>query len=340
MTAWRFVMRRLLAMVLQLMTITLLAWGLFFVIADLTGSSPADRVAGKTATPERIAQVEHILGTDRPYYEQYLRFAWHALHLDFGYSFVERRPVSDIVLPAAGTTASLVVGAAVLWMAIAIPVGLVGATRPGGLADRALMVAVLIGISMPVFWLSPMLSYYLAYEPTQGRLFGLGILPIGTRIFPIDGYVPISQGIWQWFHHLMLPWIALAIGFAAIYARFVRALMLEQLSQDYVRTAQAKGAGRRRILYRHAGRNVAPVVITLLGLDVGVALGGSLFVETIFGLPGLGYVGLSSIENLDYPLTVGIITFAAICAVVANTIVDLVNLALDPRARADVAVGG
>jgi peptide/nickel transport system permease protein len=186
---------------------------------------------------------------------------------------------------------------------------------------------------MPVFWLSPILSYYLAYEPTQGRLFGMQILPVGTRLFPIDGYVKPSTDLLAWAHHLVLPWFALAAGFAAIYARFVRALTMEELGEDYARAVRAKGCSSRRTLLRHCGRNVAPVVITLLGIDVGVALGGALFVETVFALPGLGYVGLSSIENLDYPLTVGVITFAAICAVLANTIVDLVHAALDPRIR-------
>jgi peptide/nickel transport system permease protein len=195
------------------------------------------------------------------------------------------------------------------------------------------MILVLIGISTPVFWVAPMLSYFLAYQPAaQGTIFGIP-LPEPVSIFPIDGYVNLRDDPLEWAHHLLLPWLAFAIGFAAIYARFVRSLTIEQLSEDYVRTAYAKGAPRWRVLGSHVGRNVAPIVVTLLALDIGVALGGALFVERVFALPGLGYVGLSSIQNLDYPLVSGVITFAAAIAVVANTIADLAHGALDPRVR-------
>jgi peptide/nickel transport system permease protein len=184
-----------------------------------------------------------------------------------------------------------------------------------------------------VFWIAPILSYLFAYQPTQGKLLGV---PLGRSVswLPIEGYVPFTSDPLEWARHLILPWIALAIGFAALYARFVRAFVLEQLSEEYVKTARAKGAGEWRIIRRHIGRLVAPAIIVLLGLDVGVALGGALFVEQVFGLPGLGYVGLSSIENLDYALTVGVITFAALVAVAANATADLIQAMLDPRVRA------
>ena len=183
-----------------------------------------------------------------------------------------------------------------------------------------------------MFWVAPMLSFLLAYQPTQGKLLGVSL---GRRLnwLPIEGYVgPLANPL-EWAHHLILPWLALAIGFAALYARFVRAFVLEQLSEEYVKTARAKGAGTWRIIRHHIGWLVAPAIVTLLGLDVGVALGGALFVEQVFGLPGLGYVGLSSIENLDYPLTIGTITFAALVAVAANAVADLAQAALDPRVR-------
>jgi peptide/nickel transport system permease protein len=321
----RYVVRRFAAAGFQLLIITFVAYVLFFLIADLTGANPAQRVAGKGATPARVREIAHIMGTDRPWYEQYGRL---------GYSFQRRQNVADIVFPAAGVTASLILGAAVLWILIAVIVGLIGALRPRSLIDRILTIVVQTSIAAPVFWVAPMLAYLLAYQPTQGRLFGI---PLGRRVdwLPIEGYVgPLANPL-EWAHHLILPWLALAIGFAALYARFVRAFVLEQLSEDYVRAARAKGVGEWRIIRKHIGPLVAPAVVTLLGLDVGVALGGALFVEQVFGLPGLGYIGLSSIQNLDYPLTIGTITFAAIVAVAANSVADLAQVALDPRVRVE-----
>jgi peptide/nickel transport system permease protein len=328
----RYAIRRLTAAATQLLIITFVAYVLFFLIADLTGASPAQRVAGKGASPARVRQIAHLMGVDRPWYDQYAHFVGRLARGDLGYSFNRRQPVSQIVFPAAAVTASVVLGAAVLWLVIAISVGLVGALRPRSLIDRALTVGVQVSIAAPVFWVAPMLAFLLAYQPTQGKLLGI---PLGRRVdwLPIEGYVgPLANPL-EWAHHLILPWIALAIGFAALYARFVRALVLEQLSEEYVKTARAKGAGTARIVRAHVGRVVAPSVVTLLGLDVGVALGGSLFVEQVFGLPGLGYVGLSSIQNLDYPLTVGTITFAALVAVAANAAADLAQAMLDPRVR-------
>jgi peptide/nickel transport system permease protein len=328
----RYAARRVTAAAAQLLIITFVAYALFFLIADLTGASPAQRVAGKGATPQRVHEIAHIMGVDRPWYAQYAHFVGHLARGDLGYSFQRRQPVSDIVVPAAGVTASLVVGAAVLWLIIAIVVGLVGALRPRSLIDRVLTIGVQTSIAAPVFWVAPMLSYLLAYQPTQGRLLGI---PLGRRLdwLPIQGYVgPLANPL-EWAHHLILPWFALAIGFAALYARFVRAFVLEQFAEEYVKTARAKGASEWRIIRHHVGRLVAPAIVTLLGLDVGVALGGALFVEQVFGLPGLGFVGLSSIQNLDYPLTVGTITFAALVAVAANATADLVQAILDPRVR-------
>ena len=328
----RYALHRLAVAALQVVIITFVAYALFFLIADLTGANPAQRVAGKGASPARVREVAHVMGTDRPYYEQYARFLWRLAHGNLGYSFQRRQPVAQIVLPAAGVTASLVIGAAVIWLFIGIGVGLVGALKPRSAADRMLTVAVQTAIAAPVFWIAPMIAYLLAYQPTQGQLLGI---PLGRRVnwLPIQGYVgPLANPV-EWAHHLILPWIALAIGFAALYARFVRAFVIEQLAEDYVKTARAKGASERRIIRHHVSALVAPAIVVLLGLDVGVALGGALFVETVFGLPGLGYVGLSSIQNLDYALTVGTITFAAIVAVVAIAIADLVQAYLDPRVR-------
>jgi peptide/nickel transport system permease protein len=329
----RFVLRRLGGGVVQVVIITFLAWMLFFVIARFTGATPALRAAGRNPSPERLAEVSHKLGTDRSYGVQYLKFLKGIFVGDFGYSFNQRRPVSDILFPAARATASVVVGGAIVWLLIAVPVGAYGALRPRSVGDVMGRTFAIFGMSVPIFWVAPMLSFLLAYQPTQGVLLGLHILPKGTRIFPIDGYVRLGDSPGQWAHHLLLPWLAYATTFAAVYARYVRTLVIEQLGEDYVRTAEAKGMRTSRLLARHVGRNVAPILAVLLGVDIGIALGGTLFVETVFNIPGLGYTGINSIQTLDYPLVTGVITFAAVVAVAANTFVDLLHGFLDPRVR-------
>lgn len=327
----RFVVRRLAIGVLQVLIATFVVYLLFYVVASLTGANPAQRIAGRGATPEQVANIAHVLGIDLPWYEQYVHFLAGVLRGDFGYSFQQRLPVAEILFPAAGVTAGLVLGAAVVWMLMAVPVGLVGALRPRGIRDRFSSILVMIAISAPVFWVAPMIAYLFAYQPSQGILLGLPIPP--TSIFPIQGYVSPTESLVGWVGCMVLPWISLAVGFAALYARFVRAFVLEQLSEDYVLVARAKGAATARILRSHIAPIVAPAIIALLALDIGAALGGAVFVELTFGLPGLGYLALSSIQNLDYPLTMGVITFAALMAVLANTIADFAQAWLDPRVR-------
>ena len=327
----RFVVRRLGVAVLQVLLVTFIAYMLFFVISSITGADPAQRVAGKGATPDQVARIAALLGTDRPWYEQYARFLVGVLHGDFGYSFQQRLPVSELLFPAAFVTSSLVIGAAIIWMLVAIPVGLIGALRPRSVADRVSAVIIQIAIAAPVFWVAPMIAYLFAYQPSQGSFLGISIPPV--EFFPIQGYTDPWVSVGDWMRSLFLPCIALALGFAAFYARFIRAFVLEQLSEDYVLVARAKGAATRHVVRSHIGPLVAPAIVTLLALDVGATLGGALFVEVTFGLPGLGYLAYSSIENLDYPLTVGVVTFAALMAVLANTLADIVQAALDPRVR-------
>jgi peptide/nickel transport system permease protein len=327
------VLKRLGGAVVQVIAITLFAWLLFFVIARFTGASPALRIAGKAATPQQVAAVARVYGLDKPYWQQYLVFMNHLIHGNFGFSYVQMRPVSQILWPATRATTSLVLGAAVIWMLIAAPVGAWGGLHPGSAGDVAGRAIAILGMSVPVFWLAPMVSYFFGYQPTQGKLLGLPILPPRTTIFPIVGYTDLGQNPVEWAYHLILPWITLAVGFAAIYIRFIRTLTAEQLAEDYTRTAEAKGASTRRVLLRHVGRNIAPTMTVLLGADLATALTGVFFVETVFAIPGLGYTGLSAIENLDYPVITGVIIVAALIAVLANTIVDLLHAALDPRLR-------
>jgi peptide/nickel transport system permease protein len=329
----RIVINRLLGAVVQILIVTLFAWLLFYVIAKFTGASPAQRIAGKEATPQQVALVARQLGLNKPYWQQYLIFLDHLIHGNFGFSYVQLRPVSQIIWPATRATASLVLGAAVIWLAAAVVIGGYGGLRPRSAGDITGRVLAILGMSFPVFWVAPLVSYFFGYQPTQGRVLGLHLVPVGTSIFPIEGYVDLGQSPVQWAYHLILPWITLAIGFAAVYIRFIRTLTAEQLGEDYARTARAKGASTARVLVTHVGRNIAPTVTVLLGIDIATALTGVFFVETVFGIPGLGYTGLSAIENLDYPVITAVIIVCALIAVIANAIVDLLHSALDPRIR-------
>jgi peptide/nickel transport system permease protein len=329
----RIVINRLFGAVVQVLIVTLFAWLLFYVIAKFTGASPAQRIAGKEATPQQIALVAKELGLNKPYWQQYLIFLDHLIHGNFGFSYVQMRPVSQIMWPATRATASLVLGAAVIWLAVAVVIGGYGGLRPRSAGDITGRVLAILGMSVPVFWVAPLVSYFFGYQPTQGKVLGLHLVPVGTSIFPIEGYVDFGQSPVQWAYHLILPWITLAIGFAAVYIRFIRTLTAEQLGEDYARTARAKGASTARVLVTHVGRNIAPTVTVLLGIDLATALTGVFFVETVFGIPGLGYTGLSAIENLDYAVITAVIIVCALIAVIANAIVDLLHAALDPRIR-------
>jgi peptide/nickel transport system permease protein len=329
----RIFVSRLIGAVVQIVIVTLLAWLLFYVIAKFTGASPAQRIAGKNATPAQIALVARQLGLNKPYWQQYVIFMNHLIHGNFGFSYVQMRPVSQILWPATRATASLVLGAAVIWLLIAAPVGGYGGLRPRSFGDVAGRAVAILGMSIPVFWLSPIMAYFFGYQPTQGEILGLHVVPVGTTIFPIEGYTDFGQNPLEWAYHLFLPWLTLAIGFAAVYIRFIRTMTAEQLGEDYARTARAKGASTSRVLVTHVGRNIAPAISVLLGADIATALTGVFFVETVFGIPGLGYTGLSAIENLDYPVITAVIIVAAIIAVLANTVVDLLHVALDPRLR-------
>jgi len=328
----RQILHRLGGAVLQVLIVTLFAWLLFYVIARFTGASPAQRIAGKTATTAEIAQVARLLGLNKPYWQQYVIFLGHLVRGNFGFSYVQMRPVSAILWPALRVTTSLVLGAALLWLLVAAPIGALGAMRPRSFGDVAGRAISVLGMSIPVFWLAPMVSYFLAFQPTQGRLFGIP-LPGRVTLFPIDGYVNLGTSPGQWAYHLVLPWITLAIGFAAVYIRYIRTMTSEQLSEDYTRTAKAKGASTARVLLRHVGRNLLPTITVLLGADVAYALTGVFFVETVFNLPGIGFTGVSAIENLDYPVITAVVIVSALIAVLSNTIVDLLHVVLDPRLR-------
>ena len=301
--------------------VTVVTYIIFFIIP----ANPAKLACGQRATPICIQHAKHTLGLDRPIYAQYGRFMWKLVyHHDLGKSFVTRQSVNKTVIAAAPVTASLVFGGALLWLTISIPIGILSALRPRSLLDRTTMVFVLIGVSAHPVWIGLIFSYVIGFK--------LGWTPITGYC---DFFNPATDcgGPVQWAYHLILPWMTFAILFTALYVRLIRATVMEVSTEDYVRTARAKGASESRVVVSHVLRNALLPVVTILGLDIGVALGGAIFTETVYSLPGLGATALSSIQTFDLPTVQGIVVFATISIIVFNLVVDLLYAVVDPRIR-------
>lgn len=315
----RFLIRRLLFGVLVLWLISVAVFVLFFVAPH----DPARTIAGRQATAQTVALVQHRLGLDQPVLTQYWHFLSRLVHGDLGYSYYNSEPVRSLIFARLPVTLSLTLGGAVLWLLLGVSIGIMAARRPRSVLDRAATVFVLGGLSMPTFLVGLLLLYTL--------FFRLHIA--GVNAFPGGGYVPFAQGPGLWAQHLLLPWLTLALVSAATYSRLTRTSMLEVLSEDYVRTARAKGISESRVVYRHALRSALTPVVTQLGIDVGSLLGGAIITENVFGLPGLGQLAVQSVTTQDLPVIVGIVLLAAFFVVAANIIVDLLYAVLDPRVR-------
>jgi peptide/nickel transport system permease protein len=318
----RFVARRFAAAGFVLFAISVLVFLIFFATP---GVDPAARIAGRNADPATLAQVRHAFGLDRPLPIRYLLMMRH-LFIDRDLtSYVNRgTKVIPQIVQAVPITLSLVVGAAVLWMVFGLLMGTAAAARRGTAVDPLMVLAGVIGVSMPVYWLGEVVNLL-----TQSRLH--------SSVFswvPSLGYVGITQNPLQWALHLLFPWLTLAALYAGIYARVLRSEMLGALSEDYVRTARAKGLSERRILLKHALRCSLIPIVSLFGLDFGALVGGAaLLTEVVFGLPGVGKLTYDALQNVDLPVIMGCVLYAAFFVVLANAVVDLLYAVLDPRVR-------
>jgi peptide/nickel transport system permease protein len=328
----QYLIRRLIWAVALLLVVTMIGFVLFYLVP----ANPAKQACGKACTPEMIARVAHYLGTDRPWYIQYVRFVGRLMPVSFhggphfktpnlGKSFVSNQTVNRIVVNAAPETASLVLGGVVLWMLIALPVGILSALRPRSLLDRTTMTGVLIGVSTHPLFLGLVLLYFFTNK---------------LHWFPIGGYANFwhpaygePSGPLQWAYHLILPWFTFAVLFMAIYVRMIRANVMETMNEDYVRTARAKGAPESLVMRSHILRNALLPVVTMLGMDIGVALGGAVFTESIYGLHGLGWWTIWGLNNFDSPTVLGVLVFATTMIIVFNLFVDLLYAWVDPRIR-------
>jgi peptide/nickel transport system permease protein len=318
-----FLVRRVFWAVFLFLAATVITYVIFFLIP----ADPAALAAGKAATPQDVARVRHFLGLDEPVWRQYLKFLWNLVgHQSLGRSFLNRQNVNYLIGQDAPVTASLVFGGAVFWLALSIPIGVLSALKPRSLLDRASMTFVLIGISAHPVWIGLLLSYFFGYR--------LNITPIaGYCNFFGASAASSCGGPVQWAYHMILPWCTFMLLFAALYVRLIRANVMETMSEDYVRTARAKGAPERRVMVHHVLRNSMLPVVTILGMDIGLALGGAIFTESIFNLHGLGQQLVQSANQLDLPVIMGIVIFSTIAVIVFNLIVDITYAFLDPRIR-------
>jgi peptide/nickel transport system permease protein len=317
----RYLIRRLLWAVVLFVAVTAVTYVIFFIIP----ADPARQACGQRATPECIKRAAKFLGTDQPVYVQYGKFMKRlVIDRDLGRSFTNRQRVNHVVAQAAPVSASLIFGGALMWMLIALPIGILSALRPRSLLDRGAMVFVLIGISAHPVWIGLILAYFLGFK---------------AGLFPITGYCDMINpstdcgGPVQWAYHLFLPWVTFALLFAALYVRMIRANVMEALNEDYVRTARAKGAPEWVVMRSHVLRNALLPVVTMLGMDIALAFGNTIFTESVFGLPGLGKTVYDSIERVDLPVIEGIVIFSTICIITANLVVDLLYAVIDPRIR-------
>ena len=315
----RFLIRRVLAGIVVLWLVATVTFLLFFARPTTT---VARQLAGREATPAVINQVINSLGLNQSIAAQYWRFLDQLLHGNLGYSYFTQEPVNTIIRQDLPPTISLVIGGLVLWLVVGLSVGIISATRPRSLFDRSATVAVLVGLSMPVFVIGELLILFV-FVPLNKH----GFTWIQT------GYAGISQGVLTWMGHMILPWITLAAVQAAVYTRLTRGQLLDTLGEDYIRTARSKGLTERRVVYKHGVRAALTPVVSQLGVDIGQLLGGVIVVESVFGLGGLGETSVQAIDTDNLPVIIGFVIIAAIFVVVANIVVDLAYALLDPRVR-------
>jgi peptide/nickel transport system permease protein len=311
----RFIVRRLVQMAFVMWAVSVMT---FFIFNVIPNGDPAERMAGKQPREAQIQAIRREWGFDDNIFVQYATTMKKVLTGDL-LSYTTQLPVADEIIKGLPRTLALAVGAALLWMFVAICFGLYSAVKAGKFADRFLTIIALVGISMPVFWIGALMNHYLGYK--------LGWFPNG-------GYVEFADDPVDWAYHLILPWTALAILFIGFYSRVLRSNVLDTINEDYVRTARAKGLGERQIMIRHVLRNSMIPIVTLWGLDFGAVVGGgAILTETVFDLQGVGQYAAEAVGQLDVPPVLATTMFAAFFIVLLNAVVDIVYAYLDPRIR-------
>ena len=334
-----FIIRRLITTIFLLIVVSMITFGIFFLIPRLAGQNSAELAAqyvGRNPTRSAILQMEAKLGLNDPLVVQYWRFVKGIVlgaHYDsgpsqtycappcFGYSFRTQQPVWPQMMAALPVTLSLAAGAALLWLTTGVAIGVVSALKRGTIFDRFSMAIALAGVSLPIFFTG---------------LISLELFSYKWSLFPNVQFVPLTANPLLWARNLVLPWITLAFLYAALYARLTRASMLETMSEDYIRTARAKGLRERTVIARHGLRPALTPLLTIFGMDLGLLLGGAILTESTFSLPGLGQFTVLAIQNQDFPEIMGVVMLAAFFIVVANAVVDILYAVVDPRVRIEL----
>ena len=309
-----YVVRRILATIPVMAVVALFVFSLLYIAPG----DPAAVIAGDQATPEDVERIRTSLGLDRPFLVRFGDWVWRILQGDLGTSIFTNLPVSTMIAQRIEPTLSLMVLTLLLAVGVAVPMGVVAAWKQGTLVDRAVMVFAVLGFSVPVFVVGYLLAYVFALE---------------LDWLPVQGYTSFSEGFWPWLENLILPAVALGGVYIALIARITRATMLEVLSQDYIRTARAKGVGQRGILFLHALKNAAVPIVTVIGIGIALLIGGAVVTESVFAIPGLGRLTVDAILRRDYPVIQGVVLLFSFVYVLVNLAIDLAYTLFDPRIR-------
>src|SRR5215203_4182278 len=309
-----YVFRRILATIPVMAIVALFVFSLLYIAPG----DPAAVIAGDQATPADVGRIRQSLGLDRPFLVRFGEWSWRILHGDLGVSIFTNLPVWTMIEQRIGPTMSLMSVTLVLSVVVAVPMGVIAAWKAGSLLDRIIMGFAVFGFSVAVVVVAYLLAYVFAPE---------------LEWLPVQGYTPLSAGVWPWLENLILPAIALGCVYIALIARITRATMLEVLSQDYIRTARAKGLGQTTILFLHALKNAAVPIVTVIGIGIALLIGGAVVTESVFVIPGLGRLTIDAILRRDYPVIQGVVLLFSFVYVLVNLGIDLLYTLLDPRIR-------
>lgn len=311
---WAYVVRRVVATIPVMGIVALFVFSLLYIAPG----DPAAIIAGDQATPADVERIRISLGLDRPFLVRFGDWFWHVLNGDLGVSIFTNLPVTHMIAQRIEPTLSLMALTLTFAICLAVPMGVLAAWQQGKWIDRVVMVAAVLGFSVPVFVVGYVLAYTFALE---------------LDWFPVQGYTPIARGLGPWLSNLALPAVALGSAFIALLARITRATMLEVLSQDYVRTARAKGVDQKSILFVHGLKNAAVPIVTIIGIGFSALIGGAVVTESVFAIPGLGRLVVDAILRRDYPVIQGVVLLFSAVYVLLNLLIDLLYTVFDPRIR-------